>query len=429
MTRARGIGLSLLLFVGFAAIYIASPVRTSGDSMWSIHTALSLVDGKGGDLREYLPLREAQKFYAIHQFDDRYYTLFPVGVSLIAAPVVLISTWLDPDFRQRIGRGNPDRFEKNIAAVYGALAVLLFFWLIYSRLTSVPIALATTLIFALGTSMWSTATRALWQHGPLVLMLIAAMVLLVRGRQRPALMQYASIPLAFAFITRPTAAIPIAVLSVYVLIYHRECFIRFALYGIAVAIPWIAYNLHEFGSVLPEYYRPRRLVKSSTMGEAMIGNLVSPARGLFVYSPVLLLSFTGFALALRDRAERPLAISLGIIIILHWLSVSRFPHWWAGHSYGPRFMTDIVPFLAYFVAFNFEALRKLEGFELWASRSCIAVLAAASIVFHAAGGLSSAPYRWNAVPDDIDKNPARLWDWHDPQFARGWLTYRKPRQP
>ena len=271
MTRTRGIVVSLLLLTTFLAVYVASPVRTSFDSKWSIHTALSLAEGKGGDLREYLPLIEAHKFYAIRKFDDRYYTLFPVGVSLLAAPAVLVWTWLDPQFRQRISHSIPDRFEKNLASVYGAIAALLFFWLIYSRFPSVPIALATTVIFALGTSMWSVASRALWQHGPLVLMLVATVLLLVRARQRPSLAQYASIPLAFAFIIRPTAAIPILVLSAYVLIRHREWFIRYAAYGIAIAILWIAYNLREFDLFMPNYYQPSRVEGSGTFGEACLG--------------------------------------------------------------------------------------------------------------------------------------------------------------
>jgi hypothetical protein len=297
--------------------------------------------------------------------------------------------------------------------------------LIYSRFSSVPIALAATGIFALCTPMWSTATRALWQHGPLVLMLVVAMLLLVRGRRQPSVVQYASIPLAFAFIIRPTAAIPIAVLSVYVLIRHREWFVRYVLFGVAIAIPWFAYNLHEFNSLLPAYYRPVRL-RSATVGEALLGNLVSPSRGLFVYSPVLLLSLSGFVLALRNRDERLLAVCFGAIVVMHWLVISRFPHWWAGHSYGPRLMTDIVPFLTYFVAFNFEALRKLAGLKLWALRSGIVLLAAVSLIMHGRGATSLEPYYWNVVPDQIDSDPARLWDWYDPQFARGWSIPGRP---
>jgi hypothetical protein len=261
-----------------------------------------------------------------------------------------------------------------------------------------------------------------------VMMLVAAMLLLVRGRQRPSLVQYASIPLALAFIIRPTAAIPIAVLSAYVLIRHREWFIRYALYGIVIAIPWIAYNLHEFGQVIPDYYGTGRLRRRPLLVAAP-GNLFSPARGLLVYSPVLLLSLSGFVLALRNRDERLLSTCFGVIIVAHWLLISCFVHWWAGHSYGPRFMTDIVPCLTYFVAFNFEALNTLSGLRLWMARSCIVLLAAISVVMHGIGAVSTEPYQWNHTPTNVDAEPARLWDWHDPPFARVWTVPRPPNAP
>ena len=66
----------------------------------------------------------------------------------------------------------------------------------------------------------------------------------------------------------------------------------------------------NLSQLIPDYYRPRRVSVSETFGEAMLGNLVSPARGLFVYSPVLLLAFSGFALALRHREERLLSALL-----------------------------------------------------------------------------------------------------------------------
>lgn len=102
--------------------------------------------------------------------------------------------------------------------------------------------------------MWSTATRALWGHGPLILMLIVATLLLLNARRRGALAQYASIPLALSFIMRPTAAIPIAVLSGYVLVYYRAWFVRFMLWAACVAIPWMAFNIRTWGVALSPYY-------------------------------------------------------------------------------------------------------------------------------------------------------------------------------
>src|SRR5207248_2106541 len=85
-------------------------------------------------------------------------------------------------------------------------AVLLYLIARRSRL-SAPSALAIALIFAFGTSAWSTASRALWQHAPSMLMLTAALYLLVLAQEpssrwnsdyrRLRLVQFASLPLAF----------------------------------------------------------------------------------------------------------------------------------------------------------------------------------------------------------------------------------------
>jgi hypothetical protein len=48
--------------------------------------------------------------------------------------------------------------------------------------------------------------------------------------------------------------------------------------------------------------------------------------------------------------------------------------------------------------------------------SDIGVLATASLAIHAQGALRGAPMFWNVLPDNIDQNPSRLWDWSDPQF-------------
>lgn len=39
-------------FAILLAIYVLSPINTSGDSRWSLHTAMSLVRGHAGDLTE-----------------------------------------------------------------------------------------------------------------------------------------------------------------------------------------------------------------------------------------------------------------------------------------------------------------------------------------------------------------------------------------
>src|SRR5204863_4237709 len=135
-------------------------------------------------------------------------------------------------------------------------AAVVFFWVIFCRFGDVPIALISTFVLMFCTSMWSTATRALWAHGPLVLMVVIAMLLLLRARQRPALAQYAGMPLAMAFIVRPTAVAPTAPFSLYVLRLHPARFTRYMAWATLLAAPCIASNFCTFWQPRPGTYAP-----------------------------------------------------------------------------------------------------------------------------------------------------------------------------
>ena len=418
LRTGAAIALSLGIFSILMAIYVLSPMITSTDSRWSVHTALSFAKGHGGDLTEYLPIIEKEHNYAIHHPDGRPHTRYPIGTSLLVAPAVGIYAILQPQWAAGLRTGIPIRTELILASAIGAAAAVIFFWAIFFQFNSVAIALASTLIFGLGTSMWSTATRALWQHGPLVLMLVIAMLLLLRARQRPALVQYVSLPLAMAFLIRPTAIVPIAVLSAYVLIYYRSRFLPYVAWAMVIAIPWIVYNFSMYGHVMPPYYTAEAFSSGMRFVTGLFGNLSSPSRGLFVFSPVLLLALTGFALAMRDRTGRPLWIAFGAIVVGHCIVVGSAGMWWAGHSFGPRFMTDIIPFLVFFTAFNFRLPGALGPRMQITVAAAIGCLALVSVAIHAQGATRYATWDWNVTPVNIDQDRSRLWDWSDLQFAR-----------
>ena len=169
------------IFVSLTAIYIASPIKTPADSRWSIHTAMSLIEGHGGDLSDYMPVLKKNDFYAIEYSGGRPRTMFPIGVSALVAPIVAAIAVIDPSFKEMLRQGVPGNLEKILASIYGATAATIFFWIVLGQFQNLTISLVMTVVFAFATSMWSTATRALWQHGPLVLMLVIAMLLLQRA--------------------------------------------------------------------------------------------------------------------------------------------------------------------------------------------------------------------------------------------------------
>lgn len=413
---------SLGIFLLLAAIYIASPVRTIYNSRWAIHTAISLIEGSGGSLSAYQAVLDKNDAYAIEYLDGRPRTVFPIGVSLLSVPAVAVASWVDPGFNRRLHEQIPYGFDKNLAAIYGAIAGTIFFWLIFSRFQNFTIALATTAIFAFCTSMWSSATRALWQHGPLVLMFVIAMLLLQKAKSRPSLIQYAGLPLGFAYLIRPTASIPIVILSAYVLLTYRSWFIRYVGWALVVGVPWLLFNISVYGSPLSPYYLGLSYGGETQFFNALMGNLFSPARGLLVYSPVLIFSLSGFVFALRKPEERALHLAYGAIVIASIIAMSFVPAWWAGHSFGPRYVTDVVPFLTYFMAFNFESAITCKRRR--ALLVVIGALAAVSLLIHMQGAFRRAPLLWNILPDNIDNEPSRLWDWRDPPFLRTQTSHR-----
>ena len=154
-----------------------------------------------------------------------------------------------------------------------------------------------------------------------------------------------------------------------------------------------------------------------------MGAVHSPSRGLLVFSPVLAFSIVGMALRLRRADGRTVDAYLVVILVLHWVSISTFRHWYGGWSIGPRFFTDMLPFFAYFLIPVVDRLPSLtqrwdvKPFVFWP-------LLAASIFIHFRCATDLAPDAWNSVPNNIDDNRYRLWDWSDIQFLRGLCPER-----
>ncbi len=133
-----------------------------------------------------------------------------------------------------------------------------------------------------------------------------------------------------------------------------------------------------------------------------------------------MLTFTGLDIALKLNHRRFDSLNIVILatILLHWLMISSLHHWWAGHSIGPRFFTDIILF---FIFFLIPVLQRLSP-PFTATKKVLGVifvcLMTVSFLIHYRGANDRAVWDWNSEPNGIDQHPARLWDWSDAQFLR-----------
>jgi hypothetical protein len=282
--------------------------------------------------------------------------------------------------------------------------------LIALEFLSLPLASLLTFIFAFATPVWSTASRALWNHTPALLMLSCALYLLILGRRQSRLAAYASIPLALAFMTRPTMAIPAVVLTIYVAFHHRRELPRFILLAAPFAVAFFSYNEVTRHQLFQSYFTDTGVWPPATWPARFGLQLISPSRGLFVFSPILLFSLAGLFLAWRRRWLYPLVPWLAFLMGAQVLLVARY--YWPGYCYGPRYFTEFVPLFTLFLIPVLQSRLSVLALVLFA------ITLGWSVFVHARGATSFAVHRWNGTPTDIDHDTARAWDWRDPQFLR-----------
>lgn len=425
----------LFAWLALTTVYAIAPVRVQTDSIWTIPTALSLVRDGDTDLSEYGAAVATTPHGLETTAAGSVHSTFPVGPALVAAPFLWVANQFAllgqelpaplsrPFTRWRTGiEPNPgvrlgffDTTEVLIASALVAAGIIAFF--IVCRAYAGPrVALVVTIVLAFGSPSLSTWTRALWSHGPAFASLAAAAAVLCAGRLRPATLFLVGALAVFAVVCRPTAMLPGGVLCAAAIAgaveRRRPLEAIAALLGaVAVAAPWLGWSQATWGRLLPPYYAVTRLEASFADGlAALAGQLLSPSRGLFIYIPFLLLTFAIPWVRSRMRRVHVIALVLGAA---HLLVASRFPHWWGGHCYGPRLSSDAVPFLL------FACLPVVTPLaEARAGRWLLGSLVALCLFANAPGAFRWSTWDWSGSPVDVDLEPARLWDWRDPQFMR-----------
>ncbi len=359
--------------------------------------------------------------------EGRVYKYAPPGSAVLSLPFVAIAGWLRVKPVDSEGLYSARR-ELLLSATLAALLMAIFVVACFHFANLVlPLSwsLAVAIFAAFGTQVWSTASRVLEPDTWTILLIFSAVVLLLASelgdtRLRPVLL--ASL-LASSYFVHPTTAIPIAGITGFLAIYRRKEFLPFAFTGAFWLLLFVVFSWLTFGQVLPNYYQPGRL-GFQTFVEALPGNLISPSRGLLVYIP--LLAAIGFLLLRYRRVvphKRLVTLSL-IILTAHWLMISGFEHWWAGHSYGPRYWTSMVPWFVLLGVLSARGLLNQQPDPLrrsWKVKTGVLVLASLSVFIHARGALSEETRLWNARPFDIDLRAGRLWDWSYPQFLAGLI--------
>lgn len=433
-----------LLAAGIVVICVVvllfSTVRNAGDSRYTLVVSETLLQHGTVHLDRYFDGRNGGPVwpmsYHVRAASGHVDDVFPPGTSLLSMPFVavfhLFGSRMVVDGAYRI---EVAAFQQHLIAtlLMAGLAVVLF--AAARSLLSSWLAAGLVLATVFGSQIWSVASRGLWSHTWGIFLLGCALCLATRfeasGRTRSVRPVLLATLLSWSFFCRPTFAIAIVAVTLWMAGRNRRAFLAYAVTGGLWFCLFLTFSRVVYGELLPFYYQPGR-ISFAHFREAFLGNLISPSRGMLVYSPVLIVVVAlASRHAWRSRLRWLCCAAVGGIVT-HLIVVSGFPHWWAGHSYGPRLLTDLVPWwfvIAVAGCDGWNSLAQADQRRTGAAWPAItAALLGLSVLINGLGAVSGSSSRWSVHPVDIDQHPERLWDWTDPPFLR-FLTESKSQVP
>jgi hypothetical protein len=288
-------------------------------------------------------------YWIVELPDGRKASLYPVVTPLLVAPLYLPGVaWLN-----HRGWTPPRTFavaeilEKLTASLIASASVALLY-LTLRRRASERAALLLTLAYAFGTNTWTISSQALWQHGAgqlfVVLALWATTATPTGGRVALAGLAVGLLPA-----NRPPDLLLALGFLPFAWEWTKGRRLPFLLCAALPGLATLAYNLAVFHHPAGGYGAYGVTSASSgffsgSLLEGIAGLLVSPGRGLFVFSPVLLFLVFGAAKAFRETQPKLLATGLTVAVLLQIALYAR-TDWRAGDSWGYRFLTDLLPIL------------------------------------------------------------------------------------
>ena len=165
---------------------------------------------------------------------------------------------------------------------------------------------------ALGSNLWCTASQTLWQHGPAALMLTLVVLLLLPESPSPLRFFLAGLAAALLVCARPIALGFAVVTALWVTLRHPRMLVWFLPPAALIGYALLRYNHAYLGNAMGRYSPFEAALFATPWQEGLLGTLLSPNRGLFVFSPWTIVAFAYLPFAFsRLRVQNALALAAG----------------------------------------------------------------------------------------------------------------------
>ena len=254
------------------------------------------------------------------------------------------------------------------------LALLIFHVFHHFFQLSIRDAFVLTLFYGFGTIAFSYSTT-FYCHQPAAFCSFLSFVLVMhvrKGTVRKKRLQVllAGFCAASAVLFEPSALLLLAAVFTYLVCCKesRKYFPLFLLGCVPPGIVQCAYNSICFGHPLASSYSYANDVVMWKVEGRLFGVpsplrllqlLFSPYRGLFVSSPILLMSLIGIVLSLKAKkmaCEKSMLCSGAALLFI--LFIASFYAWHGGSAIGPRYLLPVFPFMFFLTVFAFRSYPK-----------------------------------------------------------------------
>jgi hypothetical protein len=397
---------------------------SSADTFPTRYLPISIIKERNFDLDEFAFLQDTTHLtpgfeetgipYYLQYRRGHYVSTYPIMPALLATPLYIVPVALG----LTDGPTGPDGYSRTevvgtmLSKFASSAAIAISVALVYLTLLrygSRSAALWIALVYAFATSSWSVSSQGIWQTTISQAFLAGTLYARVRARDTAARswIVWAGVCLALAVASRPPAVFFALLFTLYVFRVHRRHLVAFLAIPFIIAGLLLTYNHYYFGTILGGYggQAPLRPFSPLAILEGFLGLLVSPNRGMLVFSPVLLVAFAGLVMTLRSRRDPLLqytAIATLITIILY-----SFAGWAGAFSFSYRLLVDLLPALVLYIPLTWDWV----GARRW-RRGAFVGLALFSVGIQVVGAFFY-PCGWYQTTFRNPEAGRRFFDWRD----------------
>lgn len=423
------------IFIFFFIIYnLNFRLLSSGDTAPASLIPFTILENHTPYLDSFIPYIEMryENTYFLLNGNGHFVSLFPIVTPVLVTPLYIIPYLALKFYGTGISIYDPHLFllislmEKISASIVTSLACV-FVFLSIRKMFNDKIAWLSTITFGLAINTWSTSSQNLWQHGmvELLLAVMIYLVLLIEEKENKRYIVLLGLLSGLFIFNRPPDSVLLIPIMVYTLFLKKKARVYYCFSMLIASVPFIYYNVHTFGNLFGGYSQN---LETLTIGINTISNilglLISPNRGLFIYSPVLILSLVGMykLYTFKNRNIRIFLYLFFISFVLDLLVYASFDiHWWAGYCYGPRFLSGMAPIIVMYLAVFLHYVEvEPSANKKTILRSIFLILLAISFFVQVIGTFYYPSGDWNGNPD-INTHSERLWKLADNQIM---TTYK-----